>query len=203
MEKIRNIVFDMGNVLLRFDPEYFLDREGITAKKDRELLLSNIFLSEQWPMLDTGDMTEEELAELVIPRLPVSLHNAARRMIFAWEQPMEPIPGMADLVRGLKQKGYKLFLLSNASFRQPQYWPKIPGSEYFDGTVISAFQHCKKPDHRIYEILIKQYGLIPEECLFIDDVEENVAGARDAGMKAILFTGAADHLREQIFTQYS
>ena len=163
------------------------------------LLMKEIFASADWPRLDSGEVTEEVLLEKAKKNLPEHLHGAAEHLIMAWDQPIEPVEGMADLVKECKERGWGVYLLSNASFRQKEYWPQIPGSEYFDGTVVSACEGCMKPDVRIYEILLDRFHLNPADCWFIDDVPANIAGAERAGIRGILFDGQAATVRERIF----
>lgn len=195
---MRNIIFDMGNVLIAYDPERFLDREGIADAGDRRRLNAAVFGSPDWARLDRGELDEPEFADLALARLPARLHAVARRLIFHWEQPMEPVPGMADFVRECKDRGMGVYLLSNASRRQREYWPDIPGSALFDGAVVSAFERCVKPMPGIYRILLERYGLNAEECVFVDDVPANVAAAKDAGMEGILFGGDVRALRTAV-----
>ena len=102
---------------------------------------------------------------------------------------------MEALVKELKEKGYGVYLLSNASFRQPEYWNRVPGSQYFDGTMVSAFVKRVKPEHEIYELFYVRFGLDPRECLFIDDSIANIEGAEHAGMDGIVFHGDVQELR--------
>lgn len=195
---ITTLLFDMGNVLIHYDPQHFLDRMGVTDPQDQELLLREISLSPLWPKLDEGEMTEGELEALVLPRLPQRLHGYAHQLIFHWDDPIEPVPGMAALLEDCKRAGLKLYLLSNASRRQPEYWENIPGSALFDGTVVSAFYRCVKPQREIYQVVLEKFGLSPESCVFVDDVAENIAGAQAAGIQGVVFTGDADLLRTQL-----
>lgn len=198
---LRNIVFDMGGVMLRWDPPYFIERLGITDPEDRTFLLNEIHHSVDWPLTDLGVLTEKELEERILPRLPKRLHEAAHQLIFHWNEPVEAIPGMAELVRDCKAAGLNLYLLSNASRRQPEYWPLVPGSEYFDGTVISGFLGCLKPAPEIYRYLLNTYDLKAEECLFVDDMARNTDGAKAVGMDGFTFNGNADELRHYIAQQ--
>ena len=198
---LRNIVFDMGGVLLRWDPPYFIERLGITDPEDRTLLLNEIHHSVDWPLTDLGVLTEKELEERILPRIPERLREAAHQLIFHWSDQADPIPGMAELVRDCKQAGLKIYLLSNASRRQPEYWHTIPGSEYFDGTIVSAFIGCLKPTPEIYCHLLNTYNLKAEECLFVDDMAINAEGARAIGMDGFTFNGNADELRHYIAQQ--
>ena len=192
---IRNVIFDMGNVLIRYDPAHFVRRAGYERGEDFEALMKAVFNAPEWPLMDRGDLNEGEFEEIAFRRLPERLHAAAHRLIYAWEEPMEPIPGMAAFVRECKAKGFSVYLLSNASARQPSYWPRIPGSECFDGAVVSALERCLKPDEAIYRRLLERYHLKAGECLFIDDVGANVAGAERAGMRGVLFAGDVEILR--------
>lgn len=196
---IRNVVFDMGNVLIRFDPVRFVERLGLPDAGDREALLKVVFRGVDWPMLDWGAMDEEELARRVLPRLPERLHAPARELIFHWDEPLEPLPGMEAVVRECKEKGLGVYLLSNASARLHDYWPRVPASECFDGVVVSAPLRRVKPMPEIYRHLMEKYRLKAEECLFVDDSALNVSGAVLVGMNGLLFDGDADAVRRAAF----
>ena len=183
----------MGNVLLRFDRDYFLNAVGVKPE-DRRTLMNNVYLSLEWAKMDRGSMTEAEAAESICRRLPQRLHEQAHLLVDRWDRPILPVPGMAELVRGLKAAGYGIYLLSNASYRQHEYWPRVPGSEYFDGTLISADVKLVKPCHEIYELFFSTFSLKPAECLFIDDSAPNIEAAERAGMPGIVFHGDSDEL---------
>lgn len=195
---IRNVVFDMGNVLIRWDPEYFVARAGVTDPQDARLLLDNIYRTPEWVMLDSGAVNEEQVYEKACAGLPERLHDLAWQLVFRWHDPIEPIPGMADFVQKCKVAGLGVYLLSNASFRQKDYWPRIPGSALFDGRVVSAEAGWMKPSREIYALLTEIYGLKAEECVFVDDIAANVMGAMRAGMHALLFDGDVDQLKRRI-----
>lgn len=197
---LKNIIFDMGNVLIKYDPTYFIRRVGVDDPQDQALLLDAIFYSADWPLLDMGALTETELLSRVCNRLPARLHSVARELVFNWDKPLVPIPGMAEFIQDCKRRGLGIYLLSNASCRQPEYWDNVPGSAYFDGTVISAFQRCTKPAPEIYECLLKHFDLNADECLFVDDVDENVRGAERFGMHGFLFDGNVAELRETVYS---
>ena len=111
---------------------------------------------------------------------------------------MYPVKGMEDLLKECHEAGYHLYLLSNASERQPVYWPRVPGNQYFEGTVVSALEKTVKPELKIFQILLERYDLKAEECLFIDDLQRNIDGAARAGIKGYLFDGDAGKLRRFI-----
>ena len=196
---MRNLIFDMGGVLIRFDPEYFLTREGVHDPDDRELLMKAVFHSPEWAMMDMGTLDEAGMEPIALKKLPPRLHAVAHRLIFDWNKPLEPIAGMADFIRECKGKGYGIYLLSNASTAQPAYWREIPGSEYFDGAVVSALEKCVKPQPEIFRILLDRYDLRAGDCVFIDDIQRNVDGAQAVGIEGIHFTGDMDELKAAIW----
>ncbi len=191
---IKNIVFDMGNVIIRFDPELFMVRLGL-AEEDRRLLKRELFVSLEWSRMDRGSLTDEEAAEIVCRRVPERLHDAVRRLVGMWDRPILPVEGMYDLVEELRGMGYGIYLLSNASFRQHDYWPRVPASKFFDGTLISADVKLVKPQPEIYRLLCDKFSLVPEECVFIDDSTSNAEGAYFCGINALVFHGDAHEMR--------
>lgn len=191
---IKNIVFDMGNVIICFDPELFMVRLGL-AEEDRRLLKRELFVSLEWSRMDRGSLTDEEAAEIVCRRVPERLHDAVRRLVGMWDRPILPVEGMYELVEELRGMGYGIYLLSNASFRQHDYWPRVPASKFFDGTLISADVKLVKPQPEIYRLLCDKFSLIPEECVFIDDSTSNAEGAYFCGINALVFHGDAHEMR--------
>ena len=183
---IRNILFDMGNVLIRFDRDYFIDRLGV-APEDKPLLMRHVFRSVEWVCMDRGSLVEQEAVAGCCARLPERLHDAAAKLIAMWDRPILPIPGMYELVEELKEKGYGIYLLSNASLRQHEYWPRIEASRFFDGTLISADEGVMKPQPEIYRLILERFALKAEECFFIDDVPANIEGAGFCGIAGAVF----------------
>lgn len=189
---IRNIVFDMGNVLIKWRPEAFLERLGV-SEEDRPALLREVFGSVEWIQLDRGIVTWQEAAEKMCRRLPERLHGVVRELTGSWwQRPLLPMDGVADIVRELKGLGYGIYLLSNASVALPLYFDRIPGSECFDGRIVSADWKLLKPQPELYQILLREYGLKAEECFFVDDLFINVEAAVLVGMSGTIFRGADD-----------
>ena len=89
-------------------------------------------------------------------------------------------------------------MLSNAGLPLRQYWPRLPGASCFDGVLVSAEEKTLKPQPEIYRTLLHRYGLVPEECLFIDDIPANAEGAVNCGMGAIVFRGDSKVLRQEL-----
>ncbi len=197
-QEIRNIVFDMGQVLIDFNPGVFIDRLGISGE-DKDLLLVEVFRSVEWICLDRGSMDEETAWTGMCARLPERLHSAAHELVFGWwRRPLLPIPGTAELVGELKAMGYGIYLLSNASRQLPRYFPRIPGSEHFDGMFVSAFYRLMKPQHTIYRTFCETFGLEAGSCFFIDDQPANIEAAIGTGMHGAVFYGDVHRLRREL-----
>ena len=194
---IRNILFDMGQVLIRFDQGFFIRRLGIDGE-DMGLLMREVFRSVEWVQMDRGTLREEEAFEKIAPRLPERLHDAAKKLLCMWDRPILEIEGMYALVAELKEKGYGIYLLSNASVRQHDYWPRIPASRFFDGKLISADVKVIKPQPEIYRLCLEKFGLKAEECFFIDDSPANIEGALNCGIPGAVFHGDARLLRQHL-----
>lgn len=193
----QNIIFDMGNVLLRFDPEMFMERIGV-APEDRTLLRREVFLSLEWSRMDRGTLSDEEAAEIICRRVPQRLHDAVRKLVAFYDRPIIGFEGMYELIAEIKEKGYGVYLLSNASLNQHTYWPRLPESRFFDGTLISSDVKLVKPQPEIYLLLCQKFGLKPGECLFIDDSSLNIEGAYYCGIDGIVFHGDVAELREKL-----
>lgn len=195
---IRNIVFDMGQVLIRWRPEEMLERFDL-SQEEKTMLLQELFWSPEWIAQDRGIITEADMIARVSARLPETLHGTVEEVIKAWYVwHLTPMPGMAELVRELKEKGYGIYLLSNASTALRGYFPRIPGSECFDGLMVSAEEKLLKPQHEIYERLYERFGLVPEQCVFIDDSPANIEGAMLTGMQGIVFRGDTERLLREL-----
>lgn len=195
---IQNIVFDMGHVLIYFQPRVLIERLGITGG-DKELLLREVFRDVEWIQLDRGSLPEEEAVRILCGRLPKRLHGAVEELVCGWwKHPLVPVEGMEELVAQLKGAGYGIYLLSNASRQLHRYFDRIPGSQYFDGRIVSADWQLLKPQKEIYEKLYEVYGLKPEECFFIDDQPVNVEGAYRTGMAGTVFDGDLERLRKRL-----
>lgn len=194
---LRNLVFDMGNVLLRYDVEEMLAHLCQTDE-ERTVIRRELFQSETWRLGDAGEICESEKYGRVRLNVPPQFHPALQTCCAHWGEFMKPLPGALEFCRAAKQKGYHLFVLSNASDAFCEIFPREMPMELFDGCVYSAGVKLVKPDVRIYRHLLQAYSLRAEECLFLDDVEENAAGARLAGMQAVCFSGDFELLRGEL-----
>jgi len=182
---IKNIVFDMGNVLIDYQPARLVAKLFTDSDK-RALILNEVFQSPGWKELDRGNITFEDHYQNLVSRLPKYSEEIAW-LIDNWHTDQPLIPGIYDLLKRLRAKSYNLFLLSNASKRFFTYAPEMGIFNLFKGISISAELNLLKPEKEIYDRFCQIYGLNPIECLFIDDQEENVTAAIKAGWHAVRF----------------
>lgn len=183
---IKNIILDMGNVLLDYNPCVILDKVCDTPE-EKELIYKELFQGPEWIQGDYGEINNSRRFEGVSKRVPESLHEKLRECVEHWDICMKPLEGAKEFCELVKNKGRRIYVLSNACSKFYEYFPKYFPLEEFDGVVVSSDVHMIKPDIGIYQYLTEKYGLQPQECLFIDDREENVEGARAAGMEAVVF----------------
>lgn len=198
---IRNLVFDMGNVLVFYD-SFRVVRHFVKDEEQARSVNTSVFVSPEWLMLDMGMMAEDEALRRMQGRLKTDNEKEAARLCLEhWhEYCMWPVPGMEELVTGLKRDGYGLYLCSNASLRMLKcYEDVIPGIRLFDGVLFSAEVKCMKPQKEMYRHLFDRFGLRPEECFFVDDQPLNIEGGRACGMDGYCFAdGEAETLKKVI-----
>ena len=192
---IRNIIFDMGNVLVRFLPKETAAR--LVPEEDRDLLCEQVF-SEEWKLLDRGTISQEEAVQQVCARLPERLHQPARYIIEHQIETLSPVGEAYRLVEELKEKGYGVYLLSNVSVQFHEFWKEIPVLHLMDGKIISADWKMVKPEEGIYQALFDTYHLRPEECFFVDDLPQNIEGGRRLSMDGFCFQGDVMALRREL-----
>ena len=202
MKKIteyKNIVFDMGHVICEYD-----SRKAIARLTDDEKIISEIrwvvYNSTLWQLLDAGLDTEENAFPRLMTRLSSDeVCEIARKSLVDYEEyNLWPKPGMDEVLRAIKARGQKLYVLSNASLRFVNCWRrKFPCSEIWDGVLFSAEVKCIKPQKYIYEIFFDRFGLISEECFFIDDLQHNIDASRACGMEGWAFrSGDVEELKK-------
>ena len=132
-KSIKNIIFDMGNVLLDYDPEvcldYFLEKEA-----DRAIIRRELFEGPEWEQGDLGRLTDLERFYKVRERVPERLHGALKSCAVDWTMCMRPVQGMKEFCDRQKEEGRRLYVLSNASSSFYDYFPRFADFSYFDGS---------------------------------------------------------------------
>lgn len=197
---IKNILFDMGSTLIRFEPETFIRLAGITDPADRSALLWEVYRSAEWVALDRGAITEDQAEAAMCRRLPERLHAVAGRLIRHWDRPLLVVEGMEELVEELSELGCGLYLLTNAGPRHHEYWPRFPVSRFFPEERIfrSSDYLLLKPEREFYDKALATLGLDAAECVFIDDSPPNAESAIRCGIDTVIFRGDAAHLRSAL-----
>ncbi|MFX0035296.1 MAG: HAD family hydrolase [Candidatus Hermodarchaeota archaeon] len=183
---IRNVIFDLGNVLLNFKPEIFL----FSYVKDENFIksfISNVISSEIWLNLDRGTLTIKNAKKQLINKFPEE-KKFISTFFKHWMKMLTPIDENVKILYNLKSNGYRVYILSNYIQEAFKYVKnKYNFISIFDGVVISGNVKVMKPEIEIYQKLVDKYKIVPEECVFIDDIESNLFQARRMGMKTIFY----------------
>ena len=195
---IRSILFDMGSVLVRFEPDEFVGRLNLPPE-DAAALRREVFRSADWVRLDRGVFTQQQAIEAAKTRLPERLHPYVDDLVLHWDAERLEVPGAFELVRELSDNGYRLYLLTNASLRHREYWPRFRFAPYFgDRIMLSAAWQLLKPEHEFYEKAIELLGFDPAESVFIDDQPVNIEAAERCGIPGVVFHGDMALLRQRL-----
>lgn len=199
MGKIKNAVFDYGQVMIKYDPHYIVGRY-IEDKADAEILERVVFDRIYHDRLDEGIITDDFAVADIKSRLPERLHEKAEMLYYAWIYNIPKIPGMEELVTEIREKfGVRVFLLSNISPYFVEHKDEMPSLSLFEKCIFSCVYKVAKPDRRIYEILTSECEIKAEETVFIDDNKKNIDAAIDFGITGYLFDGDVGKLREYLF----
>lgn len=184
------IVFDVGGVLLGWDPRVVY-RQLLPSEAEVEAFLGEV-CTHGWNAEQDRGRTWAEATALLCAQFPehTALIKAYRER---WEDMITgPIPGSFELLEDLEARGIPLYALTNFS---AETWPLVVDKhacfKRFRGIVVSGVERVMKPDPAIYRLLTTRYGLEPTRILFIDDVPANLEGARACGWQTLHFTSAA------------
>lgn len=185
------VVFDVGNVLLRWDPRH-LYRRLIPDQERMAWFMQNVCTSAWNLEQDRG----RPWADAV--KLLVAQHPEWEREIRAFDEDWhETVAGVIEdsvaILAELKGKGEKVYAITNYSREKwAESLIRFPFLGTFDGVIVSAHERLIKPDPAIYHTLCERYGLNAGDCIFVDDSEKNVKGARAVGMQAVHFVEPID-----------
>lgn len=194
---IRQVIFDVGGVLLDFDPKAMVAPVAGEGP-DARLLLGEIFGHADWSRLDRGEDGEEEIFSSMKSRLPQRLWPAADRIRESWHLTLTPREEMGELARELDGMGMPLYILSNAPYRFYDFQDRIPCWEKMKGVMLSCEEKLLKPDPALFRRLFDRFDLRPEESFFIDDSPLNVEAAQWCGMTAFQYRSDMPRLRDAL-----
>lgn len=197
LEPYKNVIFDVGNVLLEWRPEkIFKEAWGITENLD--FYNKSIFGSDDWVLFDKGEATDEETFEFFRKKLGCS-YNHMEKLISVARRSLVPIKESINLLNTLSEQKINLYALTNMpkssfSFLYEKYdfWDK------FIDIVVSSHVYMVKPDIEIFLYCIQKNDLIPNQTIFLDDTLKNVETANRLGMAGIHFINASDCMSKMI-----
>ncbi len=181
---IKNIIFDLGNVIINYNQKKIIN--NFTQNEEEEkYIFDEIFNAPEWALMDLGDITNNEAIEIINKRNNFKYEVLTQNFLNEWYKQQPVNRDIVEIAKKLKNKGYNLFVLSNMANQTYEYFKN---DEFFllcTGIVISAQEHVKKPEEKIYRLLLDRYGLNADECLFIDDDDsgKNYETANRIGIK--------------------
>lgn len=181
---IKNIIFDLGNVIINYNQKKIIN--NFTEKEEEiKYIYDEIFHAPEWTLMDLGDITNDEAIEIINKRNEFKYEKLTQEFLHEWHKKQPINRDIVEIAKILKNNGYNLFVLSNMANQTYEY---LKNDEFFSlctGIVISAHEHVKKPDEKVYRLLLNRYNLNAEECLFIDDDDsgKNYETANKIGIK--------------------
>lgn len=189
---IKNIVFDLGNVLVEFQPKDYMKRLGFHDQEIEDLFII-IFKDKRWSEFDRGTIKIEEYTQALCTEHPEYADKITQMFSGNWTANfLKPKEASIQFLLDASEH-YKIFVLSNVSeyvltyVKGLGFWDKVSGGTY------SYDVRCLKPDPEIYQRFLSDNNVIPSECLFLDDLPANIEAAKAAGMNGIVF---CDNLNE-------
>jgi 2-haloacid dehalogenase len=193
---IEAVVFDIGGVLLDWDPRH-LYRKLFADEEAMNRFLEQVCTMEWHQRHDRGYSVVESCEKLA------TAHPEHAELIRAWGSRSEemvagPIDGTVEILQELRRAGVACYALSNMERESyPRRVARYPFLSWFDGAVVSGFEGVIKPDPEIFKLLLSRFDLRPERTLLIDDSAANVEAASGLGMHALQFRSPAQ-LREEL-----
>jgi 2-haloacid dehalogenase len=196
MSNIKTVVFDIGGVLIDWDPRH-LYRKIFTSEEEMEWFLSEICTYEWNVQQDGGKLFSTATAELSA-RYPEYSDKIAL-YYDRWEEMLGgELKDTVDIFNELKSAGIPVYALSNWSHEGfPVAYERYDFMKKFDGIVVSGYEKLLKPDHAIYRVLMERYNVVPAESVYIDDNKDNADAAAELGFHSIHFR-SAEQLRKEL-----
>lgn len=187
---IKNIVFDVGNVLVKWDPKPVVQKVFPEVEEPEHLILK-LVKSEVWLDLNRGKISEKEAIQKYKQELRVS-HTQLEHLMHEIKESLHPVEGSFELVEKLSKANHPLYIITDNTHEIVAYLKKRYNFwQHFHGVVNSAELGVLKPSPVIYQYLLETYKLVPEETIFFDDLQANVDGAIAVNMKSIQFVNSA------------
>lgn len=202
---MKNLVFDMGNVLIEWNSEKIL-KEITSDISLQNMLRKEVFQSELWIKTDEGTVTREELIEIITKKLGEKYRNEITLLSRKWYTFVDVYYNVQEKIIELSKLGYNIYILSNAAntFYDLVKEGLLPVTTVAKGIVLSCEEKVLKPNEKIYNILLERYNLDPHDTMFFDDLPENIWGAARCGINGFVvenqseFLTYLDKLREEM-----
>ncbi|MFO8488048.1 HAD family phosphatase [Legionella pneumophila serogroup 1] len=196
--QIKNIIFDVGNVIVRWSPAHIIEKTFPEHKSHQhELFMEEIFRSDIWIQLNLGQISEEEAKVKFISKINLLDKKSADILFDHIKSTQELIPGTTDIIKILHRNGYHLFALTdNVKEIVEHLQNRYDFWKYFIHTTVSAHIGLMKPNKEIFDYTIQKNSLLPHETLFIDDHLPNTTAASTFGLHTILFSDSISCLKE-------
>lgn len=192
---IKTIIFDIGNVLAGFAWREYFQSFGYSKEVFQRISKATVE-SKIWAEYDRGALTDEEILDKFVENDP-GIEKELRQSLSNIKGLLKKYDYAVPWVKELKEKGYQVLVLSNfASKAYADCQEVLEFLKYVDGGILSFRDKVIKPEPEIYQLIIDRYGLVPEECVFLDDTEKNLRAAEEFGMHTIHFTGRERALEE-------
>ena len=193
---IKNLIFDVGSVLIGYRWKEMLTNDFGIEDSHAEEIGHRMFEDPIWEDFDRGSVDTDELIDHYCGLYPED-SATIKRMILEGERMMVRRDTLWKRIEELKESGFKIFILSNYSeFLFEKHTEPIPFMDKLDGMVVSYEVHMLKPEPGIYEHILKKYSLVPEDCLFFDDRQENVDAAIKMGIQSVQVTSEETLVKE-------
>ena len=194
---MKNVIFDFGNVLVKWEPErVYGEYFGDDAKA--WWFLRHVADNQWRGRIDAGESTADCIAVLS-QQYPEYSEAIALYDSRYFDMLTGEVPGMRDVLSDIMRRGCQVYGLTNWSMETfPEARRRFGILQMIDRYVVSGAEHIIKPDPRLFQVLLDRYSLSAEECLFVDDNADNVSSAKALGMHGIVFTCARD-LRRQFY----
>ena len=193
---IKNLVFDLGNVLIEWNSEKNLTYFE-PEKERRQVLRQAIFESGVWHQTDKGELSLKDACEEVLAQLDVSYHSAVKNIFYHWYEVVHVYSGLQERIRLWANQGYRIYLLSTTCeiFFHIEKAGLLLIYPLLSGYILSSEVGVVKPEVEIYRKLLKKYGLDSVESVFIDDIQANLDTAAELGFETILSTSETENIR--------
>lgn len=197
MKKIDTVIFDLGGVLIDWNPNYLYTRIFNDEKKMNDFFAE--VCTSEWNEEQDGGRSLKEATEELVGRFPEHEQNI-RAYYDRWEEMLKgPIPGTVEVLKEIKEKGsHRLYALTNWSAETfPVALDRFDFLHWFDGRLVSGEERMRKPFREIYELLVDRFTIEPAAAVYIDDNQRNLAAPKEMGIETVHFTSPGQ-LRETL-----